>query len=56
MKKARYFMTKPNLHNIFPQICPSKDNRGKTPKQRVKLHHRKRKKIICQQTQKKIAT
>jgi hypothetical protein len=34
-------MTKQNSHNIFPQIQPLKDNKGKTPTQRWKLHPRK---------------
>jgi hypothetical protein len=38
-------MTKPNLHNIFPQIQPFKDNKGKTSTQREKLSSRKSKKV-----------
>jgi hypothetical protein len=49
-EKPRYSMTKPNLHDIIPQIQPFKDNNGKTPTQGGKLHPRKSKKIIFQQT------
>jgi hypothetical protein len=46
MEKPRYSMTKPNLYNIFPQIQPFKDNKGKTPTKRGKLDPRKSKTII----------
>jgi hypothetical protein len=41
MEKPKYSITKPNTHNIFPQIQPFKN--GKTPTQRWKLHPRKSK-------------
>ena len=44
MGKARYSMTKLNLHNIFPQTQASKDNKGKTLTQKRKLSLRKSKK------------
>ena len=57
MEKPRYSMTKPNLHNIFLQIQPTKNNRWKTAQQGGKLYTRKRKKVIFyQETQKKVAT
>jgi hypothetical protein len=59
MEKPKYSMTKQNLHNIFPQIqqfSPTKNNRWKTRTHGGKLHPRKGKKIIFQQTQKKIST
>ena len=38
-------------HTIsFHESSPSKDNKGKTPTQRWKLHPRKIKKVILQQT------
>jgi hypothetical protein len=40
----------------FHKSSPTEDNRWKTPAQRGKLHPRKSKKIIFQQTHKKIAT
>jgi hypothetical protein len=43
-QKTRYSMTKPNLYNFLPQ------NRWKTPTQGVKLHLRRSKKVIFQQT------
>jgi len=48
IEKARYSMTKPNLHNIFPQIHPKIYNRWKTPMQGGKVHSRKSKKEILQ--------
>jgi hypothetical protein len=48
-------MTKPDLHNNFPRIQLYNHNRWKTPTQGGKLHPRKSKKVIFQQTQKKIA-
>ena len=39
----------------FHKFSCTKDNRGKTPTQAEKLHHRKIRKVIFQQTQKKIA-
>jgi hypothetical protein len=57
MEKQKYSMTKPNLHNLFPQTQPYKDNRWKTPTQGGKLYSRKSKKVnFFQQNQKKIAT
>jgi hypothetical protein len=45
------------IHQIsFYKSRPSKDNIGKTPTQRWKLHPRKSKKVILQQTSKKTAT
>jgi hypothetical protein len=56
MEKPRYSMTKSNLHNIFPQIQPYKDNRWKALTQGGNVHPRKSKKVISyQQIQKKIA-
>jgi hypothetical protein len=46
MEKPKYSMTKPNSHNIFDDSSPSKDNKGKIPIQRWKLHPRKSKKVI----------
>jgi hypothetical protein len=40
----------------YHKSSPSKDNKGKTPTEGGKLCSRKRKKIIFQQTLKKIAT
>jgi hypothetical protein len=59
MEKPRYSMTKPKLYIIFPKMyksSSSKDNKGKTPTQGKKLCSRKSKKVIFQQTQRKIAT
>jgi hypothetical protein len=42
MKKARYYMTKPNLHKSFHKSSPAKANRWKTPPQGGKLHSRKK--------------
>jgi hypothetical protein len=41
---------------LFHKSIPTKDNKWKTPTQGGKLHPRKSKKVIFQQTQKKIAT
>jgi hypothetical protein len=39
------------IHSIsFQKSGPSKDNKGKTPTQGQKSHHRKGKKVILQQT------
>jgi hypothetical protein len=40
----------------FHKSTPTKDNRWKTPTQGEKLHPKKSKKVIFQQTQKKIVT
>jgi hypothetical protein len=57
IEKPRYSTTKPNFHTIsLHKSSPTKDNRWKTPTHGGKLHPRKSKNIIFQQTQKKIAT
>jgi hypothetical protein len=56
MEKPRYSISKLNLHISFHKFSLTKDNRWKTPTQGWKLHPRKSKKVIFQQTQKKIAT
>jgi hypothetical protein len=56
MEKPRYSMTKPNYTISFHKSSLSKDNKGKPPTQGGKLCSRKSKKVISQQTGKKIAT
>jgi hypothetical protein len=53
-RETKITMTKQNLHSIFPAL--QRIIRWKTPTQEGKLHPRKSKKVIFQQTQKKIAT
>jgi hypothetical protein len=49
MEKPKYSMTKQNIHTIFfHESSPSKNNNGKTPTKRWKLHPRKSKKVILQ--------
>jgi hypothetical protein len=55
MEKPKYSMIKPNSHNIFVQIQPFKGYKGETSTQVQKLHPKKSKKAILQQTKKKIA-
>jgi hypothetical protein len=50
MEKPKYSMTKPNSEISLHESSPSKDNKGKTPIQGWKLHPRKSKKVILQQT------
>jgi hypothetical protein len=57
MEKTRYSIKKKQIYIIsFHKFSPIKDNRWKTATQGGKLHPRKSKKVIFQQTQKKIAT
>jgi hypothetical protein len=57
MENPRYYITKPNLHIIFDNPSPTKDNKWKTPTQGGKLYPRISKKVIFfQQTPKKITT
>jgi hypothetical protein len=49
-------MTRTNCTVSFHKTSPTKDNKWKTPTQGGKLHPRKSKKVIFQQTQKKIGT
>jgi hypothetical protein len=51
MQKPSYSMTKPKYTVSFNKSCPIKDNRWKIPTQGAKLHPRKVKKVIFQQTQ-----
>jgi hypothetical protein len=46
MEKPKYSMTKTKYTISFQESSPSKDNKGKTPTQRWKLHPRKSKKVI----------
>jgi hypothetical protein len=50
MEKPKYSMTKPNSHISSHESSLSKNNKGKTPTQGRKLHPRKNKKVILQQT------
>jgi hypothetical protein len=55
--RSQYIPGQNQIYTVsFHKSSPSKDNRWKTPTQGGKLHPRKIKKIIFQQTQKKIAT
>jgi hypothetical protein len=56
MEKPRYSMRETNLHNIFPQFQPYNGQWMENSNIRRELHPRKSKKLISQQTQKKIAT
>jgi hypothetical protein len=56
MEKPRYSMTKQIYTISFHKAILTKDNKWKMPTQGGKLHPRKSKKVIFQQTQKKIAT
>jgi hypothetical protein len=56
-RENKIFHDKNQIYTIsFHKSSLTKDNRWKTPTQGGKLHPRKRKKVIFQQTQKKIAT
>jgi hypothetical protein len=59
MEKPKISTTKPNLHIIFQESHPSKDNNRKKKKktiQGLKPYAKKSKKVIPQQTKKKTAT
>jgi hypothetical protein len=55
MEKPRHSMTKQIYTISSHKNSPTKDNRWKTPTEEGKLHPRKSKKIIFQETQKKMA-
>jgi hypothetical protein len=56
-KETKVFHDKNQIHTIsFHKSSPSKDNKGKTPTQGWKLHPRKGKKVMLQQTYKKTAS
>jgi hypothetical protein len=50
MEKKKYSMIKPNSQISFYESSPSKDNKGKTPTKGQKLHPRKSKKVVHEQT------
>ena len=53
----KIFHDKKQIYTIsFHKSSPTRDNSWKTPTQGGNLHTRKSKKVIFQQTQKKIAT
>jgi hypothetical protein len=56
MEKSRYSLKKQTYTISFHKSSPTKDNSWKMPTQGGKPHPRKSKKVIFQQTQKKIAT
>jgi hypothetical protein len=55
MEKLRFSMRKQNLHNTFPQISPSKDNKEKTSIQRGTLSSQKKQESNLSTNLKKIA-
>jgi hypothetical protein len=53
MNKLKYSMRKPNYTISLHRSNPTKDNRWKKPAQGGKIHPRKSKKVIFQQTHKR---